>query len=88
MIPLERDFGAGRTRVLSMGLLAGENQTLLCRGLNVHKAVAQFIEDATWSGIDYLLIDTPPGTGDIAMTIARLLPQMGLFVVTAPALED
>lgn len=85
MQPLERAFGKGRIKLLSMGLLADEDQALLWRGLIVQKAVAQFIEDADWSGIDYLLIDTPPGTGDIAMTLARLLPQMGQIVVTTPA---
>jgi ATP-binding protein involved in chromosome partitioning len=86
MQPLERLIGTGRIKLLSMGLLADEDQALLWRGLMVQKAVAQFIEDADWSGIDYLLIDTPPGTGDIAMTLARLLPQMGQLLVTTPAL--
>jgi len=85
MRPLERAFGNGRIKLLSMGLLADDDQALLWRGLMVQKAVAQFIEDADWSGIDYLVIDTPPGTGDIAMTLARLLPQMGQIVVTTPA---
>jgi ATP-binding protein involved in chromosome partitioning len=86
MHPLERRIGEGTIKLLSMGLLADEDQALLWRGLIVQKAVAQFIEDADWSGIDYLLIDTPPGTGDIAMTLARLLPQIGQVVVTTPAL--
>src|SRR6202167_5321342 len=86
MQPLERRIGEGKIKLLSMGLLADEDQALLWRGLIVQKAVAQFIEDADWSGIDYLLIDTPPGTGDIAMTLARLLPQIGQIVVTTPAL--
>ncbi len=86
MQPLERVIGTGSIRLLSMGLLADEDQALMWRGLMVQKAVAQFIEDADWSDIDYLLIDTPPGTGDIAMTLARLLPQMGQLVVTTPAI--
>ena len=86
MQPLERRVGAGSIKLLSMGLLADEDQALMWRGLMVQKAVAQFIEDADWSGIDYLLIDTPPGTGDIAMTLARLLPQMGQLVVTTPTI--
>jgi ATP-binding protein involved in chromosome partitioning len=86
MRPLERRVGAGSIKLLSMGLLADEDQALMWRGLMVQKAVAQFIEDADWSGIDYLLIDTPPGTGDIAMTLARLLPQMGQLVVTTPTI--
>jgi ATP-binding protein involved in chromosome partitioning len=84
MQPLVRNVGTGSIKLLSMGLLADEDQALMWRGLMVQKAVAQFIEDADWSGIDYLLIDTPPGTGDIAMTLARLLPQMGQLVVTTP----
>ena len=85
MIPLEKTIGKGKIKLLSMGLLAEEDQALLWRGLIVQKAVAQFIEDADWSDIDYMLIDTPPGTGDIAMTLARSLPQMGQLVVTTPA---
>src|SRR5664279_295708 len=85
MQALERRVGEGRIKLLSMGLLADEDQALLWRGLIVQKAVAQFIEDADWSDVDYLLIDTPPGTGDIAMTLARLLPQMGQLVVTTPS---
>jgi ATP-binding protein involved in chromosome partitioning len=86
MQPLVRRLGSGSIKLLSMGLLADEDQALMWRGLMVQKAVAQFIEDADWSGIDYLLIDTPPGTGDIAMTLARLLPQMGQLVVTTPTI--
>jgi ATP-binding protein involved in chromosome partitioning len=86
MRPLVRAVGPGSIKLLSMGLLADEDQALMWRGLMVQKAVAQFIEDADWSGIDYFLIDTPPGTGDIAMTLARLLPQMGQLVVTTPTI--
>ena len=85
MQPLTKRIGDGSIKVLSMGLLADADQALLWRGLMVQKAVAQFIEDADWSGIDYLLIDTPPGTGDIVMTLARLLPQMSQIVVTTPS---
>jgi ATP-binding protein involved in chromosome partitioning len=86
MIPLERRAGSGRLRILSMGLLADEDQALLWRGLIVQRAVQQFIEDADWSGVDYLVVDTPPGTGDIAMALARLLPQCGYLIVTTPAM--
>jgi len=86
MVPLSRMEGTGSIALLSMGHLADEDQALLWRGLMVQKAVAQFIEDADWSGIDVLLIDTPPGTGDIAMTLSRLLPHLGVIVVTTPAL--
>lgn len=85
MVPLTRPCGSGFISLLSMGHLADEKQALLWRGLVVQKAVAQFIEDADWSGIDVMVIDTPPGTGDIVMTLARLLPHMGQVVVTTPS---
>ncbi len=86
MQPVVLACGEGSLHVLSMGFLAEEEQALLWRGLIVQKAVAQFIEDADWGAIDYLIIDTPPGTGDIAMTLARILPQTLHIVVTTPAL--
>ncbi|HVB70322.1 MAG TPA: P-loop NTPase [Acidimicrobiales bacterium] len=85
MVPREREMGDGRVRLLSMGLLADADEALMWRGLVIQKAVAQFIEDADWSGVDYFVVDTPPGTGDVVMTLARLLPQMGQLVVTTPA---
>jgi len=85
MLPLVRPEGAGSIALLSMGHLADEDQALLWRGLMVQKAVAQFIEDADWRDIDVMIIDTPPGTGDIVMTLARLLPHLGQVVVTTPA---
>jgi len=86
MQPLEKSFGTGSIRLLSMGFLAEEEKALLWRGLIVQKAVQQFIEDADWSGVDYFIIDTPPGTGDISMTLARLLPHIGHIIVTTPAM--
>lgn len=85
MLPLIRPEGAGSIALLSMGHLADEDQALLWRGLMVQKAVAQFIEDADWRDIDVMIIDTPPGTGDIVMTLARLLPHLGQIVVTTPS---
>ena len=85
MVPLERPCGAGTISLLSMGHLANEKQALLWRGLVVQKAVAQFIEDADWSHVEVMVVDTPPGTGDIVMTLARLLPHMGQVVVTTPS---
>ena len=86
MIPKSMAIGSGEVRVLSMGFLAGEDQAIMWRGLILSRAVQQFIEDADWSGIDYLLIDLPPGTGDIQMSLARLLPRTELLLVTTPAL--
>jgi ATP-binding protein involved in chromosome partitioning len=76
--------GAGTLRVLSMGFLADEEQAIMWRGLVLNRAVQQFLQDAHWGDLDYLLIDLPPGTGDIQMGLARLLPRTELLVVTTP----
>jgi ATP-binding protein involved in chromosome partitioning len=84
MVPLERAVGGGLVRVLSMGFLADEEKAIMWRGLVLSRAVQQFLQDAHWGDIDYLLIDLPPGTGDIQMGLARLLPRTELLVVTTP----
>jgi ATP-binding protein involved in chromosome partitioning len=84
MVPLERAVGTGLVRVLSMGFLADEEKAIMWRGLVLSRAVQQFLQDAHWGDIDYLLIDLPPGTGDIQMGLARLLPRTELLVVTTP----
>ena len=84
MVPLEQAIGSGRVRVLSMGFLADEEQAIMWRGLVLNRAVQQFLQDAHWGDLDYLLIDLPPGTGDIQMGLARLLPRTELLVVTTP----
>ncbi len=84
MVPLERRVGPGTLRVLSMGFLADEEQAIMWRGLVLNRAVQQFLQDAHWGDLDYLLIDLPPGTGDIQMGLARLLPRTELLVVTTP----
>jgi ATP-binding protein involved in chromosome partitioning len=71
-------------RVLSMGFLADEEQAIMWRGLVLTRAVQQFLQDAHWGDLDYLLIDMPPGTGDVQMGLARLLPRTELLVVTTP----
>ena len=86
MVPKSMTMGSGEVRVLSMGFLAGEDTAIMWRGLILSRAVQQFVEDADWSGIEYLLIDLPPGTGDIQMSLARLLPRTELLLVTTPAL--
>jgi len=84
MVPLERRVGPGTLRVLSMGFLADEEQAIMWRGLVLNRAVQQFLQDAHWGDLDYLLIDLPPGTGDIQMGLARLLPRTEMLVVTTP----
>jgi ATP-binding protein involved in chromosome partitioning len=84
MVPLEQSVGTGLVRVLSMGFLADEEQAIMWRGLVLNRAVQQFLQDAHWGDLDYLLIDLPPGTGDIQMGLARLLPRTELLVVTTP----
>ncbi len=84
MVPLERRVGPGTLRVLSMGFLADEDSAIMWRGLILNRAVQQFLEDVHWGDLDYLLIDMPPGTGDIQMGLARMLPRTEVIVVTTP----
>ncbi len=77
----------GVLKVVSMGFLVDDEQTaLMWRGLVLTRAVEQFLQDVRWGDMDYLLIDMPPGTGDIQMGLARMLPQAEMLVVTTPAL--
>jgi ATP-binding protein involved in chromosome partitioning len=84
MVPLELEVGDGLLRVLSMGFLADEERAIMWRGLVLNRAVQQFLQDAHWGDLDYLLIDLPPGTGDVQMGLARLLPRTELLLVTTP----
>jgi ATP-binding protein involved in chromosome partitioning len=61
-----------------------EDQAITWRGPMLHKAIRQFLEDVDWGELDYLLIDLPPGTGDVSMTLAQLLPQARFVIVTTP----
>jgi ATP-binding protein involved in chromosome partitioning len=64
--------------------LKREDQAIVWRGPMLHKAMRQFLEDVDWGELDYLLIDLPPGTGDVSMTLSQLLPQARFVVVTTP----
>ena len=85
--PLERRIGAGVLRVVSMGLLVDDEETaLMWRGLMLNRGVQHFLQDVWWGDdLDYLLIDMPPGTGDVQMGVAKLLPRAEVLVVTTPA---
>jgi ATP-binding protein involved in chromosome partitioning len=84
MIPLEQPIENGLLKVLSMGFLADEDRAIMWRGLVLNRAVQQFLEDAEWGRLDYLLVDLPPGTGDVQMGLARMLPRTELLIVTTP----
>ena len=76
----------GRIEAVSMGFLVDdESVALMWRGLMLQRAVQHFLEDVAWGDLDYLLVDLPPGTGDVQMGLARLLPRAELLVVTTPS---
>ena len=83
MIPLEME----NLKIISTGLITeNEDTALMWRGLMLSKALEQFLTGVEWGDLDYLIIDLPPGTGDIQMALSRLLPQAELIVVTTPQL--
>ena len=69
---------------MSIGFFVQEDSAVVWRGPMLHKALTQFLEDVEWGELDFLLIDLPPGTGDVAMTLAQLLPQAQFLLVTTP----
>src|SRR5690606_3879050 len=82
IIPLEAEGGI---KVMSIGFFLGaEDSAVVWRGPMLHKALTQFLEDVAWGALDFLLIDLPPGTGDVSMTLAQLLPQSKFLIVTTP----
>ncbi|MBA2766801.1 MAG: Mrp/NBP35 family ATP-binding protein [Solirubrobacterales bacterium] len=80
ILPLE----AGGVKVMSIGFFVAEDAAVVWRGPMLHKALTQFLEDVDWGALDFLLIDLPPGTGDVSMTLAQLLPQAKFLIVTTP----
>ena len=86
IIPNDKPIGTGLLRVVSTGFMVDEATALMWRGLMLTKAVEQFLTDVAWGDLDYLLIDLPPGTGDVQMGLARLLPRTSMVIVTTPAL--
>ena len=81
ILPLD---SAGGVKVMSIGFFVEEDAAVVWRGPMLHKAIQQFLEDVDWGELDYLLIDLPPGTGDVSMTLAQLLPQAKILLVTTP----
>ncbi len=80
--PIEK-FGI---KMMSIGLLIDEKQAVVWRGPMVSSAIKQFVSDVNWGELDYLIIDMPPGTGDIHLTIVQTVPVTGVIVVTTPQL--
>src|SRR5271154_2200595 len=80
IIPLE----AHGVKVMSIGFFVEEDAAVVWRGPMLHKALTQFLQDVDWGALDYLLVDLPPGTGDVSMTLAQLLPQAQVVIVTTP----
>jgi ATP-binding protein involved in chromosome partitioning len=81
LIPITAQDGIG---VMSIGFFVDQDAAVVWRGPMLHKALQQFLEDVDWGELDYLLIDLPPGTGDVSMTLAQLLPQAKFLIVTTP----
>jgi len=79
--PIEHDVKA-----VSIGMFVPEGQPVVWRGPMLHRAVEQFLADVFWGDLDVLLLDLPPGTGDIAISVAQLLPHSEIVVVTTPQL--
>lgn len=85
MLPIELPVGDRSLKVVSMGFLSGEDEAIMWRGLVLARAVQHFLEDVAWGRLDYLLVDMPPGTGDVQMALARMLPRAEFLVVTTPS---
>lgn len=71
-------------KVISIGMFVGEHQPVVWRGPMLHRAVQQFLTDVFWGDLDVLLLDLPPGTGDVTISVAQLLPNAEILVVTTP----
>jgi ATP-binding protein involved in chromosome partitioning len=71
-------------RCISMGFFAADDQPVIWRGPMLHKALEQFLTDVFWDDPDYLVVDLPPGTGDISLSLSQFLPRAEVYVVTTP----
>ncbi len=80
ILPLE----SHGVKIMSIGFFVQEDSAVVWRGPMLHKALTQFLEDVDWGALDFLLVDLPPGTGDVSMTLAQLLPDAKFLLVTTP----
>jgi ATP-binding protein involved in chromosome partitioning len=80
IVPLQ----AHGIKVMSIGFFLEEDAAVVWRGPMLHKALQQFLEDVSWGELDYLIVDLPPGTGDVSMTLAQLMPQSQFVLCTTP----
>ena len=84
--PHHKQVDPGHLEVVSMGFLVSEEgSALMWRGLILNRAVRHFLEDVNWGDLDYLLVDMPPGTGDVQMGLAKMLPRAEMLIVTTPS---
>lgn len=74
----------GQMPVMSMGFLVEPDQAVIWRGPMLHGSISQFLRDTYWGPLDYLIIDMPPGTGDVALTLSQLVPLTGAVIVCTP----
>ena len=81
MIP---PVGVGGIKVISIGMFVPDGQAVVWRGPMLHRALQQFLADVFWGDLDVLLLDLPPGTGDVTISVAQLLPNAEILVVTTP----
>lgn len=80
IVPIEVDG----IKLMSMGFMVGEDQAVVWRGPMLHKALTQFLQQTDWGELDYLVVDMPPGTGDVALTISQMVQLAGAVIVCTP----
>ena len=80
IVPAERHG----VQVVSMGFLTGDDAPVIWRGPMLHGAIQQFFRDVAWKDLDYLIVDMPPGTGDVALSLSQTVPVAGAILVTTP----
>ena len=84
ILPMKLAIGGGEMPVMSMGFLVPPGEAVVWRGPMLHGAITQMLRDTLWGPLDYLVIDMPPGTGDIALTLSQVLPLSGAVIVCTP----